>query len=274
MLTAFVEASVADPGAVDDIWQETMLTAWQRWDDYDRSRPFGAWLRGIAKKNILAWSRRRKAASLSVDSQSLDYLDGMFARVNRLEGDTFAEKLDALRACIQELAGKTRSIVGDGWLWIGGNQNQLWMVPHIGSVRTGPPGLSQNWLKRQTGVDAPFLTTAAILEHMSEFYKLSLMPSVSHEGPDDAVPATICDHVVGTRRASTQRALYPDRIELLADQTQGTTRRVDLFRNRDPEAVGLIKATVELVNTPDVSPDFFSHTGHLEGAGEFWKVVP
>lgn len=57
MLTAFIQSAVRNPAAVDDIWQETMVTAWKRWDDFDRSQPFGAWLRGIARNNIRSWQR-------------------------------------------------------------------------------------------------------------------------------------------------------------------------------------------------------------------------
>ncbi|MEZ6135128.1 MAG: sigma factor [Pirellulaceae bacterium] len=57
MSTAFIRLAVSGRVAVDDVWQETMLTAWRIGDDDDRSCPFGAWLRGIAAKNILAWNR-------------------------------------------------------------------------------------------------------------------------------------------------------------------------------------------------------------------------
>lgn len=103
MLTAFIRASVAREVAVDDIWQETMFTAWRRWDDYDRSRPFGAWLRGIAAKNVLAWNRKHDSEPLCCDEATLDYFGQFFGRMQQLSGDTFQEKLDALRACIESL---------------------------------------------------------------------------------------------------------------------------------------------------------------------------
>ena len=44
-------AGLDDPSAVDDLFQETMLIAWQKITAYDRLRPFGAWLRGIARNS-------------------------------------------------------------------------------------------------------------------------------------------------------------------------------------------------------------------------------
>lgn len=111
MVTAYVQSFVTSPAAVDDIWQETMLTAWRRWSDYDRSRPFGAWLRGIAKNNILAWQRQSARAHTMVDHATLDYVGGVFSRIQQLDGDRFEEKLDALRACIQSLPESYRNVV-------------------------------------------------------------------------------------------------------------------------------------------------------------------
>lgn len=103
MLTAFLRASLPSAAVSDDIWQETMLTAWRRWDDYDRSRPFGAWLRGIAAKNVLAWNRKNARGHVLCDEATLEYIGHEFHRVQQLPGDTFDEKLTALRDCIDAL---------------------------------------------------------------------------------------------------------------------------------------------------------------------------
>src|SRR4030095_1216705 len=61
MLTAFLRSLVLDSSAIHDLFQETMLVAWRRLADYDRARPFGPWLRGIA--GVLVMEHRRKRAS-------------------------------------------------------------------------------------------------------------------------------------------------------------------------------------------------------------------
>lgn len=40
----------------DDIFQDTVLVAWRRLPDYDRTRPFGPWLRGIARMIALEYA--------------------------------------------------------------------------------------------------------------------------------------------------------------------------------------------------------------------------
>jgi RNA polymerase sigma-70 factor len=102
-LTAFLRASLHDPAAADDVFQETLIVAWRRIRDYDRARPFGAWLRGIARRLVLARARR-SAREVPVSSERvLDYLDQRLAQIERQPGDTLDEKLAALRDCLGRL---------------------------------------------------------------------------------------------------------------------------------------------------------------------------
>ena len=103
MLVAYLRAGVRDNHAVDDIFQETVLTAWKRLDDYDRERPFGPWLRGIAGKKILAYHRQTARAALPLDEDSLQWLNDRFQALHCMRGETFYEKLSALRECVAAL---------------------------------------------------------------------------------------------------------------------------------------------------------------------------
>jgi len=103
-LTAFLRASVYDQAAAEDLFQETMLIAWRKIADYDRSRPFGAWLRGIAKRLVLAHYRKAAKEVLLSRETVLDYLDQRMTQVDRQPGDTLDERIAALRDCIERLA--------------------------------------------------------------------------------------------------------------------------------------------------------------------------
>jgi RNA polymerase sigma-70 factor (ECF subfamily) len=102
-LTAFLRASVEDQAAADDLFQETLLIAWRKIGNYDRARPFGAWLRGIAKRLVLAYYRTAAKAMPLANEHVLDYLDGRMAQIERQPGDTLDEKIAALRDCIERL---------------------------------------------------------------------------------------------------------------------------------------------------------------------------
>lgn len=102
-LTAFLRASVYDEAAADDLFQETMLVAWRKIGEYDRSRPFGAWLRGISKRLVLAHYRKSAREVPLADERVLDYLDQRMAQVDQQSGDTLNEKIVALKDCIERL---------------------------------------------------------------------------------------------------------------------------------------------------------------------------
>jgi RNA polymerase sigma-70 factor, ECF subfamily len=102
-LTAFLRASVRDEATADDLFQETMLIAWRKIGEYDSGRPFGAWLRGIARRLVLAyWRKAAREVPLSSE-RVLDVLDRRVAQVDRQPGDTLDDKIAALRDCIERL---------------------------------------------------------------------------------------------------------------------------------------------------------------------------
>lgn len=103
MLVAYLRSGVRDSHAVDDLYQETVLTAWRRLDDYDREKPIGPWLRGIAGKLMLAFYRRTARSAQPLNAASLEWLNDRFAAIHARSGDTFHDKLDALRECVAAL---------------------------------------------------------------------------------------------------------------------------------------------------------------------------
>ena len=92
----------------DDIFQETVLVAWRRMADYDRTRPFGPWLRGIAR--LVAMDMASKRARLHVaDPTTLDAIEQDFSAFDRYRGSatepamSFRERLNALEDCLTKL---------------------------------------------------------------------------------------------------------------------------------------------------------------------------
>lgn len=111
MLLVYLRCVVRDPTAVDDLFQETMLTAWKTLDRFDRSRPFGPWLRGIAGKLVLAHRRRMAKNLLLCDEHVLEHLETRHVALNRMPGDTLDDKLDGLRECLESLPDRYRQAV-------------------------------------------------------------------------------------------------------------------------------------------------------------------
>ncbi len=111
MLLAFLRSSVRDPHAVDDLFQETMVIAWRRIDDFDRNRSFSKWIRGIAGKLVMAHFRKAGRNPLHCDAVTLEWLESRFERVERLKGDTLDVKLELLKDCIATLSDDNRKTI-------------------------------------------------------------------------------------------------------------------------------------------------------------------
>jgi RNA polymerase sigma-70 factor (ECF subfamily) len=127
-LTAFLRASVYDESAADDLFQETMLIAWRKIGDYDRTRPFGAWLRGIARRLVLAYCRKASAEMAVASEGVLECLDQRMAQVDRQSGDTLDEKIAALKDCIERLAPLYRQPVE---LHYRQHRSAEWIAEHL-----------------------------------------------------------------------------------------------------------------------------------------------
>ena len=104
MLLTYLRVLVKDADTVDDLYQETMLIAWRRIDDFDRTRSFGAWVRGIAKRCAWDHARRHQRESDIIKDSALQYLEQNIRRIEQRPGDTWSDKLDVLNDCLSHLS--------------------------------------------------------------------------------------------------------------------------------------------------------------------------
>lgn len=111
MLLAYLRAILRDATAADDVFQETMLTAWKRLPDYDKSRPFGPWLRGIAARTAMAWRRQHAKSFALCDEEILEHLSARCEDLQKQPGDTWDQKLEGLRDCVDKLPDKYRDVI-------------------------------------------------------------------------------------------------------------------------------------------------------------------
>lgn len=104
MLMTYLRAVARHPHLVDDLFQETMLIAWQKLEQYDHTRPFGLWLRGIAAKLVMAHFRRAQSDLMVVEEGTLEYLSRQLQHISQRPGDTWEDKIAALTHCIDSLS--------------------------------------------------------------------------------------------------------------------------------------------------------------------------
>lgn len=102
----FVLGLVADRAAAADIFQEVFLTVAQREAEFDRSRNFFAWVRGIAHNKVLEHYRRQRTTFLC-DEQLLELMAESAGTVS----DGLERRREALARCLERLAPRAREIV-------------------------------------------------------------------------------------------------------------------------------------------------------------------
>lgn len=104
MLMTYLRAAACDGNVVDDLFQEVMLVAWKKLDQFDHSRPFGPWLRGIAAKLVMAHFRKAKSDFMIVGEETLEYLSDQLQHISQRPGDTWEDKIVVLKDCIEALS--------------------------------------------------------------------------------------------------------------------------------------------------------------------------
>jgi RNA polymerase sigma-70 factor (ECF subfamily) len=111
MLMTYLRAAVRNQSTVEDLFQETMLVAWRKLNEYDRSCPFGPWARGIAAKLIAAHFRKAKSDIMITGCETLEYLSRQIEHIHERPGDPWEQKIDALEHCIKALPDNYREMI-------------------------------------------------------------------------------------------------------------------------------------------------------------------
>ncbi len=109
-LRGFVRSLGVDPLWVDDVAQEAFIVAYNRLDEFDQTRDFGAWLRGIAR-NLVINERRKDARRKRILSDNLTevLLASSSATDDEPEemGDYALARVNALKECVRGLPEKS-----------------------------------------------------------------------------------------------------------------------------------------------------------------------
>ncbi|MCH2162047.1 MAG: sigma-70 family RNA polymerase sigma factor [Phycisphaerales bacterium] len=109
-LLAFIRSMTRNEAMVDDVFQETMLIAWRRLEDYDRERPFGPWLRGIAHKVALA-QFRKSGRERPIEASVVEALEQKIGRIEKHSVEGRHMPGDALKECVSRLPAAFRDAI-------------------------------------------------------------------------------------------------------------------------------------------------------------------
>ena len=92
-------------------FQETMLIAWRKFDEFDSRQSLSAWLRGIAKNLIRNAWRKQSNDKLVFDESTEHFARNTIHAVEMQGSDTWLERLSALSDCISSLPARSRELL-------------------------------------------------------------------------------------------------------------------------------------------------------------------
>lgn len=109
-IRGFIRAILHDPHAIDDVFQAVALVLWQKFDSYDARRPFGAWARGIAAKEVLSMRREMARCPTPFSPEIVTAILDEFDRA--MEDHSLAsEKMEAMEHCVEALSPSLREML-------------------------------------------------------------------------------------------------------------------------------------------------------------------
>lgn len=106
-LRAFVGSITSDWTAVDDIVQETATVLWQKFAEYDTTRSFGAWARGIAAVEIRRHRGKTARVPLLMSPEAIAAIDAVWDE----HPVPASLRIEALSRCLERVGREPREIL-------------------------------------------------------------------------------------------------------------------------------------------------------------------
>lgn len=103
----YIVSLVPNRADADELFQETNLTLWKKWDQYDRGQEFFPWACGIAVNHVRNFWRKRRDVPMVFDEDLLHKL----TRMRLQDDDVLQQRQLALTTCLEELRPRQRETV-------------------------------------------------------------------------------------------------------------------------------------------------------------------
>jgi RNA polymerase sigma-70 factor, ECF subfamily len=104
---AYLMAMLGNPDDAEEVLQETLLTLWQNFSDFQPGTNFYAWAKQTAQNRVFIRRRRRQREKVPLDEASLAAIE----RVCLQQDDRLAGYLRFLDECVAKLSESDRGLV-------------------------------------------------------------------------------------------------------------------------------------------------------------------
>jgi RNA polymerase sigma-70 factor (ECF subfamily) len=107
-LFGYIYSLVRDFDDADDLFQQTSLVLWDKFEQFDSSRSFVAWACGVARYEVLNFLRTRSRHRLYfTDELNLALIEAQ----EHLEQEQLEERRDALAGCMKKLRERDKDLL-------------------------------------------------------------------------------------------------------------------------------------------------------------------
>ncbi len=107
-LYGYIHSLVRDLNDADDLFQQTTLILWKKFDEFDRQRSFFSWACGVARLEIANFLRSRGRRRLYF-SDELNLL--LIEAQAEMSNEELDDRRDALARCVEKLRERDRELL-------------------------------------------------------------------------------------------------------------------------------------------------------------------
>ena len=114
MIRSYIASILFNQSDIDDLTQETFITAYKKLADFDTTKDFSYWIRGIARfkmTNYMRATKRRSQMATNFKEKVVEIISPDLEERFKLETD---DGIKALLQCISKLPQNMRLIVKSG----------------------------------------------------------------------------------------------------------------------------------------------------------------
>lgn len=103
----FIATLLPNRSDAEEVFQQTSLLLWRKWDEFEAGTDFVAWACTVAHYEVLNYIRRAERRNVALSGDVIELL----VKERRQMRDRIDARRDALRACIDGLPPRQRELV-------------------------------------------------------------------------------------------------------------------------------------------------------------------
>lgn len=103
----YISSLLVKKDEIDDVFQQTCMVLWKKWDQFSPELDFASWGCGIARNEVRNFLRVRRGKAVHLSEHVMDLLSDEHIELDRQS----EERRQALAACMDKLPPRQRELV-------------------------------------------------------------------------------------------------------------------------------------------------------------------